>query len=109
MYTIIAEETGAPLRRFLRDVPNDGLIRFRHMFNTERVLIASPKALAEVLVTKNYEFVKPRFFRDNLGRLLGNGILFAEGDEHKVRCHPEGSIANGRTETETAFDACLLL
>jgi hypothetical protein len=79
------------------------------MFNTERVLIASPKALAEVLVTKNYEFVKPRFFRDNLGRLLGNGILFAEGDEHKVRCHPEGSIANGRTETETAFDACLLL
>ena len=58
MYTILREETGAPLRRFLRDVPNDGLIRYRHMFNTERVLVASPKALAEVLVTKNYEFVQ---------------------------------------------------
>jgi hypothetical protein len=86
MYSILREETGAPLRRFLREVPNDGLIKYRHMFNAERILVASPKALAEVLVTKNYEFVKPGFFQANLGRLLGHGILFAEGDEHKVRC-----------------------
>jgi hypothetical protein len=88
MYTILREETGAPLRRFLREVPNDGLIKYRHLFNSERVLIASPKGLAEVLVTKNYDFIKPAFFRDNLGRLLGHGILFAEGDEHKVRWQP---------------------
>jgi cytochrome P450 len=46
-------------------------------------LLTSPKALAEVLVQKNYEFIKPKFFSQNLGRLLGLGILFAEGDEHK--------------------------
>jgi hypothetical protein len=88
MYTILREETGAPLRRFLREVPNDGLIKYRHLFNAERILVASPKALAEVLVTKNYEFIKPKLFSENLGRLLGHGILFAEGDEHKVCCQP---------------------
>ena len=65
-------------------MPNDGLIRYLHVFNAERVFLTSPKALAEVLVTKNYEFIKPSFFLANLGRLLGIGILFAEGDEHKV-------------------------
>lgn len=71
------------MRRWLREVPNDGLIRYRHAFNRERVLLASPKALAEVLVMKNYEFLKPVQFRHGLGQLLGIGVLLAEGDEHK--------------------------
>jgi len=51
----------------------------------ERLLITSPKALAEVLTTKNYEFQKPSNVRFNLGRLLGVGLLLAEGDEHKAQ------------------------
>ncbi|KAK6343674.1 hypothetical protein TWF730_011263 [Orbilia blumenaviensis] len=42
----------------------------------------NPKLLAEVLTSQSYIFVKPQFFRFSL-RLLGNGILMAEGDEHK--------------------------
>jgi cytochrome P450 len=38
-----------------------------------------------VLVTKNYEFVKPYQFRFSIGRILGIGILLAEGDEHKAQ------------------------
>jgi hypothetical protein len=72
------------MRRWVKEVPNNGLIVYRHLFNKERIIPTSPKALAEVLVTKNYEFIKPSFFRTNLGRLLGFGILLAEGDEHKV-------------------------
>jgi hypothetical protein len=75
------------MRDWIHTVPNEGLIKYNHLFNAERVLLTSPKALAEVLVTRNYEFIKPKFFRLNLGRLLGNGVLFAEGDEHKVRMH----------------------
>jgi cytochrome P450 len=45
----------------------------------------SPKALSEVLTTKSYDFVKPTQFRAGLGRLLGVGILLAEGDEHKTQ------------------------
>lgn len=56
----------------------------RHLFNRERLLLTSPKALAEVLTTNSYDFVKPRLFREGLGQVLGIGLLFAEGDEHKV-------------------------
>ncbi len=66
-------------------MPNDGLIRFRAMFNIERVMLTSPKAIAEVLVTKAYEFTKPSYFQYTLGRLLGIGVLLAEGDAHKVQ------------------------
>ena len=41
--------------------------------------------MGEVLVTKSYDFIKPARLRDGLGRLLGVGVLLAEGDEHKVR------------------------
>lgn len=65
-------------------MPNDGVLYYRWLFNESRVLVTSPKALAEVLVQRNYEFVKPARIRKGLGRLLGVGILLAEGDEHKV-------------------------
>jgi cytochrome P450 len=55
------------------------------MLNTERLAIVSPKALSEVLTIKSYDFVKPAQFRFGLGRLLGIGILLAEGDEHKMQ------------------------
>jgi cytochrome P450 len=64
-------------------VPNDGIIRYLGMFNSERILATSPKALGEVLTTKNYHFIKPRQIARGLGRLLGIGVLLAEGDEHK--------------------------
>lgn len=47
-------------------------------------MVTNPKALAEVLTQRSYEFVRPERFRKGLGRLLGIGILVAEGDEHKV-------------------------
>lgn len=66
-------------------IPNDGLIRYLSLFNMERLLVTSPRALAEVLVTKNYDFVKPAQIRFSIGRILGNGLLLAEGDEHKAQ------------------------
>jgi hypothetical protein len=68
-------------------VPNDGVLYYRWLFNEPRVLITNPKALGEVLVQRNYDFIKPSRIRVGLGRLLGVGILLAEGDEHKV-CSP---------------------
>jgi cytochrome P450 len=46
-------------------------------------LLASPRALGEVLVTKNYDFVKPHEFRYGIGRVIGIGLLISEGGEHK--------------------------
>ncbi|KAF2009604.1 cytochrome P450 [Aaosphaeria arxii CBS 175.79] len=80
---IFKEPTGEPQRDWIDNVENDGVIYYRWLFNESRVLVTTPKALAEVLVQRNYEFVKPQRIRQGLGRLLGVGILLAEGDEHK--------------------------
>ncbi|CAO1597090.1 hypothetical protein XANCAGTX0491_000918 [Xanthoria calcicola] len=79
------EPNGHPQRRWANEVPNDGIIRYLNVFNEERLLIIGPKALAEVLATKNYDFIKPAQMRAGLGRVLGIGLLLAEGDEHRVQ------------------------
>ena len=69
----------------INTIPHDGIIRYLGLFNSERLIIVSPKALSEVLTTKSYDFIKPSQFRAGLGRLLGIGVLLAEGDEHKMQ------------------------
>ncbi|KAJ6437467.1 Cytochrome P450 [Purpureocillium lavendulum] len=66
-------------------IKHDGLIRYRFFLNRERLLVASPKALSEVLVTKSHMFEKPTAISRTLGRILGTGVVFAEGDEHKLQ------------------------
>ncbi|KAI6354355.1 hypothetical protein MCOR25_008651 [Pyricularia grisea] len=82
---IRAEAAGAPMLEWVHTVPNEGLIKYKGLFNRERLLPTSPKALAEILVTKNYDFAKPEQMRTTIGRILGIGILLAEGDEHKAQ------------------------
>jgi cytochrome P450 len=84
-FNLVKEPSGIPMRRWAREIPNDGLIRYLHLFNSERVLLTSPKALGEVLTTKSYEFVKPALLRNGIGQVLGIGILLAEGDEHRAQ------------------------
>jgi len=66
-------------------IPNDGIIRYLGLLNSERIMITSPKGLSEVLTTRNYDFIKPSHVATGLGRLLGIGILLAEGEEHKMQ------------------------
>ncbi|TVY37039.1 Cytochrome P450 monooxygenase [Lachnellula subtilissima] len=82
---ILARPTGVPMIEWINSVPNEGLIRYLGLLNAERLIVASPKALGEVLVAKNYDFVKPAHVTAGLGRLLGVGVLLAEGDEHKFQ------------------------
>ncbi|KAI0485180.1 putative cytochrome P450 monooxygenase [Xylariaceae sp. FL0804] len=72
------------IREWTRTIPNDGLIRYYMAGNIERVLVTGPKALNEVLVSKVYDFPKSESLRVKLLRFTGNGILLAEGDQHKV-------------------------
>ena len=81
--TMLAEPSGMPARRWANEIPNDGLLRYLHLWNRERLLVTSPKALAEVLTTKSYDFIKPLLLREGIGRVLGVGVLLAEGEDHK--------------------------
>ncbi|KAL2144979.1 hypothetical protein VTI28DRAFT_8208 [Corynascus sepedonium] len=82
---IMSMPNGKPMLEWINSIPNNGLIRYLGPFNQERLFITSPKGLSEVLVTKNYDFVKPDQLRHTLGRVLGIGLLLAEGDEHKMQ------------------------
>ncbi|CAD6441612.1 7d2618ea-c7bb-4b64-8afa-f24a2cca4826 [Sclerotinia trifoliorum] len=82
---ISGEPTGQPMLDWIEEVPNDGIIRYLGILNSERVMVTNAKALSEVLTTKNYDFVKPSTVRLGIGRLLGIGVLLAEGEEHRVQ------------------------
>ena len=108
---IYKDPTGEPQRDWIDNVPNDGVLYYRWLFNEPRILVTNPKAIGEVLVTRSYEFVKPGRLRKGLGRLLGVGILLAEGDEHKVRIDdgPQKMVTNvsAVTAPEKGTYACV--
>lgn len=72
-----------PYRDWIESIPNDGLIRYKFIFNSERILVTSPEAISEVLVSKSYDFVKPIQLRQALGKIIGQGIILREGAEHR--------------------------
>ncbi|KAF9767526.1 Cytochrome P450 monooxygenase fum15 [Fusarium sp. DS 682] len=61
------------------------LARYRSFLGVERILVISPKALAEVLTTKSYHFRKPDLVVSELKQATGMGVLLAEGSEHKFQ------------------------
>ncbi|KAH7090696.1 cytochrome P450 [Paraphoma chrysanthemicola] len=74
---------GQPHLNLMKEVENDGIILTRGFFHTDRLIITSPAALADVLVHKSYDMEKPPASRAFLRKFLGDGLLMTEGDEHK--------------------------
>ncbi|EFQ96998.1 CTP synthase [Nannizzia gypsea CBS 118893] len=83
--SLLVDTPHAEMKEWVRVIPNDGIIRYYIVGNLERIVITSPKVLSEILVSRAYDFAKPLVIQQGLGRLLGNGILLAEGDEHKFQ------------------------
>ncbi|KAJ9210545.1 hypothetical protein DTO166G4_7857 [Paecilomyces variotii] len=81
--SLFIESPGSRCLRWMEEMPDAELIRYYLVGNMERVLVVSPKALSEVLTLKSYDFRKPDLARISLERITGNGVLLAEGDEHK--------------------------
>jgi cytochrome P450 len=69
----------------MTDIPNDGILMFRGFGHQPRLVVTNPKALGEVLVQRTYDFKKPAPVRAFLRRILGNGLIIVEGDEHKFQ------------------------
>jgi cytochrome P450 len=67
------------------EIPNDGIIMFRGFGHQPRLVLTNPKALSEVLVQKTYDYKKPAPLRAFLRRILGDGLIIVEGDEHKFQ------------------------
>ncbi|OCK76767.1 cytochrome P450 [Lepidopterella palustris CBS 459.81] len=83
--TLLREPQGDPFRRWMNQIPNNGFIRYTHLFNKERLFVTSPEAMSDVLVRKSYDFVKQPFLKYSFGKVVGVGVLLAEGDDHKIQ------------------------
>lgn len=68
-----------------KSVPNNGLIRLKGLLQSDHLLLTDPKAFAEVLSLKSYEFEKPTGARKFLTYVIGNGLVVSEGAIHKTQ------------------------
>ncbi|KAG0195529.1 hypothetical protein BGX28_001186, partial [Mortierella sp. GBA30] len=78
---IIQEEAGVPHHAWIEEY--GGLVCYRGLFNTQRVLLADPQAIRHVFTTNSYKYVKSDQSRRLISSVTGNGVLHAEGDVHK--------------------------
>ncbi|GBB88720.1 hypothetical protein RclHR1_01530008 [Rhizophagus clarus] len=68
-----------PQLRWVRKYGN--IVKYNGLFNKPTLYVADPKIVQEMTLSKSYDFVKP--YNKFTIALLGNGIVFAEGDVHK--------------------------
>ncbi|GFF34800.1 hypothetical protein IFM58399_03997 [Aspergillus lentulus] len=83
--SLLVDTPHALMKEWAKTIPNDGILRYYIVGNMERLTITSPAVLSEILVSKAYDFAKPLVIQQTLRRVLGNGILIAEGEEHKFQ------------------------
>lgn len=69
----------------MRKWPDAPFIRHLTFGNQEVLLVNNLEAAREVLQTHAYSFVKPNFFVKLVGEMMGTGVLFSAGEEHKQR------------------------
>lgn len=65
-----------------RTLKHDGVFRFLGLFNCERVVVAAPEGLAEVL-TRVSDFIQPIHLSFIAQSILGPGVVLVNGEEHK--------------------------
>lgn len=59
------------------------MIAYRGFGGEHRINFTDPRALNHILITNVYSYPKPETTRGEIRRLLGQGVLFAEGEDHR--------------------------
>lgn len=82
-FTIILEECGVPQRKWHKE--HGPIIRYFFPFGAERLSVADDEALKQMTVKNPYNYPKPVRAKLWMVRILGEGVLLAEGQEHVVQ------------------------
>lgn len=109
-FTIITEECGVPQRRWHQE--HGPIIRYFFPFGAERLSIADNAAIHQMTVKNPYNYPKPVRAKLWMVRILGEGVLLAEGSEHvhqRKALAPGFSIASIRALTPVFWAKSLLL
>jgi cytochrome P450 len=70
---------------FMDTVPHEHFFRVLDVFNREVVILTDPKAIAQLFQADSYDYVKSANGKKIIEAVLGNGLINAEGQDHKVR------------------------
>lgn len=109
-FSIITEECGVPQRRWHKE--HGLIIRYFFPFGAERLSIADDEALKHMTVKNPYNYPKPLRAKLWMVRVLGEGVLLAEGPEHmhqRKALSPGFSIQSIRALTPVFWEKSLLL
>ncbi|PKY39669.1 cytochrome P450 [Rhizophagus irregularis] len=80
--SIITGESNSFIEPQLKWVRKYGnIVKYNGLFNKPTLFVADPKIIQEITLSKTYDFVKP--YNKSAIAILGNGLVFAEGDVHK--------------------------
>ncbi|CEP18330.1 hypothetical protein [Parasitella parasitica] len=78
---IVREETGVPLKKW--ENMYGGIYAFHGPWNVPRVVVTDSILLKQVLTSNEYDFIKTPQASAFLRRILGDGLLTAEGQAHR--------------------------
>ncbi|KAI9029082.1 cytochrome P450 [Phycomyces nitens] len=78
---IIKDESGVPHKRWTKKY--GGIVAYHGPWNNCRVLVTDPGLIREILTIHEYDYIKTEQTSDFLRKFIGNGLLVAEGPEHK--------------------------
>ena len=108
--TIISEECGVPQRRWHQQY--GPVIRYHFPFGAERLSVADDDALKQMTLRNPYNYPKPVRAKLWMVRILGEGVLLAEGSEHvhqRKALAPAFSIQSIRALVPIFWEKSLLM
>ncbi|TVY16116.1 Cytochrome P450 monooxygenase FUM15 [Lachnellula arida] len=109
-FEIITTECGVPQRTWHEE--HGPIIRYFFPFGAERLAIADDKAIHQMTIKNPYNYPKPVRAKLWMVRILGEGVLLAEGNEHvhqRKALAPGFSIASIRALSPVFWQKSLLL
>lgn len=76
---------GDQIRKWNEEIPNDGLIRMRYFGGSDALLVTGEAHLKQILTDNNYDYQKQQEPAKILRKILGDGLILVEGQEHKFQ------------------------
>jgi cytochrome P450 len=78
---IVREEAGVPHKKWAKEFGD--IFVYHGAWNVPRVVVTDHLLLRDVLTSNEYDYIKTPETSDFLRRILGNGLLVAEGATHR--------------------------
>ncbi|KAJ7503403.1 cytochrome P450 [Mycena galericulata] len=103
--TIVRNQTCIPQRDWANKY--GPVVRQMGILGEERLILLSPEALQQFVVSGWLEYPRPQFIRDVMGMIVGYGLFTVTGDEHKhlrKAITPAFSIPNLMAQTDMYYE-----